>query len=209
MLRKLFALVVMLGGASLLGTAFYIHSYSEPDQMPQAAAIVVLSGPGANTPGLSGETLDRVSRGIELWQAGHAPVLVMSGGGTDGVPRHADRMMAFAEAQGVPADALLGERASGSTLQNAWFTGALPEIDPGAPVIVVTNRYHLPRAWASFRWAGFERITLAAADTGPVEITPGILAEGLKWPMNIARAAGAQLAMAAGAEEAVVLPWLE
>jgi uncharacterized SAM-binding protein YcdF (DUF218 family) len=210
MFRKILAAIVMAGGASLLGTAYYIYSYADPDPMPQVAAIVVLSGPGANDAALSGETLDRVNRGIALWEAGLAPVIVMTGGGTEGenIPRHADNMIAYAVARGVPAEVLLSERGSGSTLQNAWFTRELTQIDPAEPVIVVTNRYHLPRAWASFRWAGFDRITLVAADSGSVELTPGILAEGVKWPMNVARAAGARLALAAGAEESDVLPWL-
>ena len=42
----------------------------------------------------------------------------------------------------------------------------MPEIDRALPVILVTHRYHQPRAYASFRWAGFDDITMVAPDAG-------------------------------------------
>jgi hypothetical protein len=53
----------------------------------------------------------------------------------------------------------------------------------------VTNRYHLPRSWASFRWAGMHDITLYSAE--PAEAAPdtgAIVLEAVKWPANLARA---------------------
>ncbi len=186
MLTRLIALAVCLGGVSLAGVAVFVYFHAEPDPVPRAAAIVVLSGPGADVPGLEGDTRDRVNRGLELWFAGAAPLIVMSGDGDGSNPPghipHAEHMAAYARAQGIPGEAILMERNSGSTLHNAWFTGRLPEIDPAAPVIVVTQRYHLPRAWASFRWAGFSDITLAAPDSGGIELSAGLLWEGVKWP---------------------------
>lgn len=206
---RLLAFVIFLCGAALLGVAAYTYGYEDPDPLPGAAAIVVLSGPGGAEPGTGGETLARVERGVALYEAGLAPVLVMTGNGVaEGEATHAARMQARAVALGVPAEAVRVEPEARSTLQNAWLTREIEGIEPESPVILVTHRYHLPRAWASFRWAGFTDIALVAADAGGVEITPPLLMEGLKWPFNAIRAAAASAALAAGAEEAQVLPWL-
>lgn len=208
--RKLLALVLCVGGVVYAGTAAYIYSYVDPDPVPEAAAIVVLSGPTITGTELLGETRERTDRGIALWKAGVAPVLVMTGGSPNPEkPAMAVNMAAVARASGVGSDAILTEPRAHSTLQNAWFTAELAGIDPSEPIVVVTHRYHLPRAWASFRWAGFKDVTLMAPDSGPMEITTAFLAEGIKWPLNIARAVGAEAALFAGTAEADVLPWLE
>ncbi|MEM0949516.1 MAG: YdcF family protein [Pseudomonadota bacterium] len=209
MIGRLIALALFLGGASLAGVAAYIFVYEDPEPLPQAAAIIVLSGPGAGSP-ITGETLARVDRGLALLTENAAPRIVMSGGGQhkdDGAP-DALSMRDHALANGAAQSQVIEEGRSDSTLQNALFTAALETIEPSAPVIVVTHRYHLPRAWASFRWAGFSDITLVAADSGAPSMTAGLLMEGVKWPVNLVRAAGASLALAVGAEEDQVMPWL-
>lgn len=211
-LRKFLALVILCAGAALLGTAAYIYAYEDPDPLPRAAAIVVLSGPGAMDPMPVGETRARVERGVALWKRGLAPVIAMSGAGATlaetGNP-DSRGMADLAASLGVPRSALLEEARSHSTLQNAWFTAALPGVDPSQPVILVSHRYHLPRAWASFRWAGFTDVSLIAADNGPPEVSANLAMEGVKWPLNLLRALGARAALALGAEEAAMLPWIE
>ena len=209
MLRRLLAFILLLIGTALAGTAAYVYSYTDPAGFPAGATAVVLSGPGADMPGTAGETRARVDRGAALWQAGIAGRVVMSGNGTpaDDVP-NATFMKDRALELGLPPEAVIEEAGSHSTLQNALMTAALDTIDPRAPVIIVSHRYHLPRAWASFRWAGFPDITLVAADEGPVEITGSLLMEGLKWPFNFVRGAIASLAYAAGGEDAQIVPWL-
>ncbi len=198
--------------AAVIGTLVYMLVYADPDPIPRAAAIVVLSGPGAIEPLPVDDTRDRVDRGVALWKAGRAPVLVMSGAGATktetGLP-DSHGMKAYALGLGVPEEAIVEEDRSYSTLQNAWFTAALDRIDPAEKLIVVTHRYHLPRAWASFRWAGFTDIALVAADTGPVRIDRQPFLEGVKWPANLLRAAVFRAALALGADEVRALRWLE
>lgn len=198
----------------LIGTGLYMLRYSDPDPLPRAAAIVVLSGPGGGQhPVPVDETKARVERGVALWRQGMAPLLVMSGGGSllksEGLS-DSTSMAELARRSGVDPDAIREEGRSHSTLQNAWFTAELPDVDPSRPVIVVTHRYHLPRAWASLRWAGFRDVTLCAADPERgLAIDRSVLAEGIKWPFNLARSLAARLALFAGAPEASVLTWLE
>lgn len=209
-MRRLLAFLIFAYGAAMFGVAAYIYLYADPDTAPEAEVIAILSGPGGDQPGTAGETRARVDRGVALFRAGAAPLIAVTGGiKEEDEPSQAERMADRAAELGVPRDAILVESAAASTLQNALFLEKFDQIDPEQPIIIVTHRYHLPRAWASFRWAGFSDITLVAADPeGGIEITGPLLMEGIKWPVNILRAAGASAALAMGADEATVMPWL-
>lgn len=200
-------LLVYLFGQAYTGLR--VVTYADPDPIPNAATIVVLSGPWTAPDAPIGETRQRVAKGVELWQAGLASRVVMSGGGTRAIngPGDAAFMADYARSLGVPDDAIVIEPASQSTLQNAWLTARLPDVDPRQPIVLVTHRYHMPRAVASFRWAGFTDITPVAAAPAPLQSVHAL--EGIKWPLNIARAAGASLAGAFAVPEADVLPWLQ
>ena len=115
-----------------------------------------------------------------------------------------------ARASGVPDEALLVEPASRSTLQNALFTGDLEALDKTQPVLLVSQRFHLPRAWASFRWAGFQSVEIIAAD-GSEEFTIDrhLLWESVKWPFNILRGAAASVAMAGDVPRESWIAYLE
>src|SRR5262245_11414330 len=89
---------------------------------PVANAIVVLGarivGDGRASPALA----RRIELGIALFKAGLAKRLVLSGGGRGqerAIMREADFMRATAIAAGVPSDALLVERESHNTSENA------------------------------------------------------------------------------------------
>jgi uncharacterized SAM-binding protein YcdF (DUF218 family) len=210
LLRRLIALAVLVMAAGWAGTAAYVATHADPDPMPRAAAIVVLSGGDTAAGGLAPDTAARVAQGVRLWQAGAAPVLVMSGGTLpDGATvRVAERMKAAAVAAGVPEDAVLAEAGSHSTLQNAILTADLFPPASG-PVILVTHRFHLPRAWFNFRAQGFAVAALSAADAGPVVIDGWLLGEGPKWVVNLARTALHAGLAAAGVDRATYMTWLE
>jgi cyclophilin family peptidyl-prolyl cis-trans isomerase len=68
----------------------------------------------------------------------------------------ADAMRTELVRAGVPADAIVRERCSLSTRENARFTAALLSRRGVRRVTVVTCDWHLPRALAAFRRAGLE-----------------------------------------------------
>lgn len=207
-LRRLMILGGLVYGFGQAYTGLKVITYTDPEPIPQAAAIVVLSGPWTEPDAPAGETRQRVAKGAALWHAGLAPRIVMSGGGARAIngPGDAVFMAETARALGVPSDAIVIEPESHSTLQNAWLTARLPGVNPSQPILLVTHRYHLPRATPSFRWAGFEEITPIAADPSPFQLVHAL--EGVKWPLNMARGAAASAALALGKAEVDVLPWL-
>ena len=195
-------LCVLVALAIVGGTVLFQALWRAPDPVPDAAAIVVLSGGATPRRGITPSEL-RTDAGTAAWSAGRAPLMVVTGGHGD-----AAHMKARAVADGVPADAVVAEPRAGSTLQNALFTAALPAIDPASPILLVTERFHLPRAWASFRWAGFTDIILLPADPPSARLDHVIAAEAIKWPLNVLRAGAASLLWSLGAPDRMVLPWL-
>jgi uncharacterized SAM-binding protein YcdF (DUF218 family) len=95
----------------------------------------------------------RVDVGVRLFQAGAAPVLLLSGGGAGPVPE-AEMMHHMALALGVPEAALLVEPRSPDTLGNAREAARLLGESSGRSVLLVSDRVHLPRAALLFRLAG-------------------------------------------------------
>jgi len=210
LIRWIIAITVLSGWAALIGTALYVALYQPGEETPEGAAIIALAGNAPDSGGVTGETEARIQRAVELFEAGAAPTLVVTGGTGGNDASVAQAMRDFAVAAGVPEDAILLEDASRSTLQNALFTADMEELDKSASVIIVTHRYHLPRAHASFRWAGFENVTNAAADNvSGFVFSEGILWETLKWPYNVVRAGAASAAMAGDVPRENYLKYLE
>ncbi|MGE3270340.1 MAG: YdcF family protein, partial [Chloroflexota bacterium] len=89
------------------------------DPAAPADAIVVLGAavwPGERpSPALA----RRIERGIELWQAGLAPILAPTGGVGQYPPSEAEVMADVARASGVPDDALMLETQATSTAESA------------------------------------------------------------------------------------------
>ena len=85
----------------------------------------------------------RTRRGVELWQRGHAPIIVLTGGVGDHPPAEAVVAAGVAARLGVPKDALRLEAESRTTEENARNARRLL----GARrVLVVTDAYHVLRS---------------------------------------------------------------
>lgn len=202
-LLRLVAALVLVTGLTVLGfTAFTLVQASRYDlNTGPADAIVILSGNYVARGLFVGETRERTEAGLALALAGRAPLVVVTGGDVTAA-KMADEIVTG----GIPASHVLIERDATSTLQNALFTRRI--LPPDAAVIVVTHRYHLPRAVASFRWAGFREVEGHPADAQGRTDFRRSFSEGLKWPVNIARAIVVTLARALGAADARLDPIL-
>ena len=206
-IRWVFSLAVLAMWCALIGTGLFVAMHEPSEETPEAQAIVVLAGNAGVDGKLNGETAERLAHGLSLFEDGAAPLFVVTGGGEPPVARD---MATEALAAGVPETALLVEASSHSTLQNALFTADFERLDKSAPIILVTQRYHIPRASASFRWAGFENVINSAADAGQdFSIDQRLLWEAVKWPWNVLRAAAASAAMMGNVPREDYLKYLE
>lgn len=214
MIRRLVALVVLLCGAALAGVAAYTYLYARPSELPAGASIVVLSA-GLSGAQMDAQTAERTATGIALYQElvarGETPVLVFTGGSDPGDPAARATLMAdAARAAGVPVGDIRVEAEAKSTLQNALFSRDILGEAAAGPLIVVTHRYHLPRAGASFWWAGMPGVTLysAEAEEDP-PIINGLVMEGIKWPANLLRAGVYSGLTAVGVDAEPLAPMLQ
>lgn len=105
-------------------------------------AVIVL-GAAVWASGPSPSLLRRARHGAALILAGRADLLIGTGGIGRHPPAEGEAIAEIARAEGVPEERIRAETASRTTWEN--LHGALPLL-PGREVIVVTDRWHLPRA---------------------------------------------------------------
>jgi uncharacterized SAM-binding protein YcdF (DUF218 family) len=122
---------------------------------PAAEAIVVLGCRLAAAGRPSERLRRRIACGVELYRAGRAPLLLLSGGGS-GPVAEADIMRELALAAGVPEAALVGEPGSRNTVENALNAARLLRERGISRIVLVSDRTHLPRAALLFRLAGLD-----------------------------------------------------
>lgn len=213
--RRLFALCAAVYVAAVLGTGIFVWNYEPPEALPEDALIIVL-GAGIRADGsASPASRERARTAAELFLDGVGRRILITGGPTPRGPGAvATAMAAEIHGFGIDSSAVAVETESRSTLQNALFTRDM--IGPEAadsPVILITQRFHLPRSWVSFRWAGHSDLTLYPSDPAPGRLSRGLflqlMLEGAKWPMNMVRAAAASLGIAAGVPEELYIPLLD
>lgn len=133
-----------------------------PAQLPEAGAIVLLGGgielpaPPRVMPDLN-DAADRVWFAAELYHAGKAPLIVVSGGQVfpnPGLQSEADYHLQLLERMGVPRRAIWLETASSNTADNAVLTAKALKDRNITEVLLVTSAMHMPRASLLFRETG-------------------------------------------------------
>ncbi|NEQ45555.1 MAG: YdcF family protein [Leptolyngbya sp. SIOISBB] len=138
-----------------------------PASLPTAEAIVVLGGctrpADAPRPWVDvTEAGDRVLHGAQLYNAGKAPKLILSGGRIawrGGGPPESDDMAQIAEAMGVPSTDILEDPTSLNTYQNAVNVKAILAQEGMNRILLVTSAMHMPRSLAIFKKQGIEAIS--------------------------------------------------
>lgn len=132
---------------------------ADAHRLPTADAIVVLGG-GDRYDWMSRADVEadelpysRVAAGARAWQAGRAPLVILSGG-RGGRHTEAAGMARAMVRLGVPPSALLLEQRSRDTRDNALYTALLARGRGIRHVLLVTSAVHMPRASLWFRDAG-------------------------------------------------------
>ncbi|ERN40749.1 hypothetical protein KR51_00027360 [Rubidibacter lacunae KORDI 51-2] len=161
--------VLLLGGNTWVSTALVRSlewQYEPLLEPPIVDAIVVLGGAlkGSPVPGTSYDLTDRSDRilyGAQLYRAGRAPTIVVSGGRIawrgNSIPESHD-IVALLSALGVPTSAVIEEPESLNTHDNAVYTGRILEARNIERVLLVTSAAHMPRAVGTFRKQGIDVI---------------------------------------------------
>jgi uncharacterized SAM-binding protein YcdF (DUF218 family) len=171
MLRDL----IRLGGAACLGialaagyTTYRVWAQGQKDEVRPADAIVVMGAAqydGRPSPVFA----SRLDQGVALYLAGVAPRLVLTGGKATG-DRTTEAAVgrAFAIERGVPAEAIVVEDQSRTTLQSIRAVAGLLKADGAGSAVFVSDRPHMLRV---LRMAADEGITAwgSPTRTSPIE----------------------------------------
>jgi uncharacterized SAM-binding protein YcdF (DUF218 family) len=161
--------------ATVHAVLLFAHRPLEARNLPDSAPLVIVLDAGA-----------RFDRGVQLVREGRADWIHFSAGEGNRISEiYAERARVL-----LPDATITTESRSLTTLQNAVFSmeelGTIP-----AGTILVTDNWHLFRAWLSFRWAGAEQLHLApATDSGVVGLpTRRVLREAVAVWLNAGRVA--------------------
>ncbi len=123
------------------------HFLTTVDAFSQADAIVVLGGDGGN--------FFRVQQGVDLFNEGHAPVVVFSGGVSlkDAGLACSSAQLSLEAAQelGLPTGAAIIASGAQSTYDEAVNLSRLAQQHRWQSLIVVTDLFHTRRAARTFR----------------------------------------------------------
>jgi uncharacterized SAM-binding protein YcdF (DUF218 family) len=142
--------------------------YLPPEELPTADMIVVLGGGSRSAEyprqivDLSGAA-DRTFYASWLYHQGVASEVLLTGGyipwmgETEGSP--AENMAFIMDMLGVPEDALILEKESLNTYENAVNTKAILNAEGIDRIILVTSASHMPRSVGLFEKQGFEVIS--------------------------------------------------
>ena len=166
-------LLLSTGWLYLCSTAWFaelmMHSL-EKDQrpkavsvLPQADAIVVLGGAVRGDTHMGtlpdlGPHADRLLYATALYQAGKAPLLVLSGGSQPDARPEAQLMREALAVMGVPGRAMLVESNSRNTYDNALYSAVVLNNRQVQRILLVTSAFHMRRAKPLFEKQGFEVI---------------------------------------------------
>ncbi len=152
--KRIFIVVLclcLLCSALVLGVNFYVkhigskHLVAPEDiqTIEQADCIVVL-GCQVRADGTPSDMLrDRLERGLELYFAGVAPKILMSGDHGQTEYDEVNTMKQYAINAGVPSEDVFMDHAGFSTYESIYRA---KEIFKAEKVVIVTQQYHLYRA---------------------------------------------------------------
>jgi uncharacterized SAM-binding protein YcdF (DUF218 family) len=157
------------------------------DEARPAAAIVVLGAAqyvGRPSPVLRA----RLDHAIELWQAGLAPKLIVTGGRGEGdTTSEAAVSRRYAIRRGVPDSAIVLENTGRTTRESLRGVAAIMNGQPRRDVILVSDPFHMLRLAIVARRFGLEPLT-SPTRTSPIsqkreQAWSYVLNESLKVPV--------------------------
>lgn len=129
----------------------------------RADAIVVLGGATRGDTHFSSlgdlnQQADRIVHALQLYRAGKAPLILLSGGADRDSRPEAELMQEHLELMGVSPRVLLRERESRDTRENALYSAILLRGKDVRSILLVTSGFHMRRAVPLFEAQGFRVI---------------------------------------------------
>ena len=130
-------------------------------------AIIVLGAPADADGNPTPAQLARVAEAVREYERGVAPRLILTGGAVHNRFVEAEVMARTAEAQGIPADAIVVEPKARDTIENACYAERIMQAHGWDSAEIISSASHLPRAGMIFSRLPLEWRAHAAPPLGP------------------------------------------
>lgn len=166
------AAATVLGGALVAGlVTFRIWQQGSRDERRTADAIVVLGA--AQYDGRPSPVFEaRLAHAVDLYQAGIAPVLIVTGGKAQGDrTTEAAAARAYAIGRGVPESAILSEDTGRTTLESLRAVAVLLRHEGLETAVFVSDRTHMLRVLRIATDEGIEAWG-SPTTTSPIDLDP-------------------------------------
>jgi uncharacterized SAM-binding protein YcdF (DUF218 family) len=108
-------------------------------------ALIVLGDPADADGNPTPMELERVTEAVDEYERGVAPRMIITGGAAHNQYVEADVMARVAEAQGIPAGAIIEERTAMDTIENTCDSLEIMQRHGWESAEVVSSASHLPR----------------------------------------------------------------
>jgi vancomycin permeability regulator SanA len=144
-----------------VGMATATRRYTDPAEVP-ARRVAIVFGAGVRPDGRPSPMLaDRVEAAVQLYQLGRVQKILMTGDNSRIGYDEPTAMRRYAERLGVPAHDITLDYAGFSTYESCYRARAIFGVQQA---ILITQRYHLPRALYTCRSLGIDGVGLGTPD---------------------------------------------
>ena len=152
-------LATPFAGTAIIGMQTADQIYENVEEVPQKELGLVL-GAAAYGNRLSDILRDRVDTAIELYEVGKISVVVMSG-----APNEVEAMKNYAIEHEIPEEAITEDSTGLNTMASVRNIAELKR-----SIIIVTQKYHLPRALFIANTLGIDALGITADKTVYIKI---------------------------------------
>lgn len=118
-------------------------------------------------------SFDRIYHAVQLYRAGKAPLIIVTGGGPEGRTTEADVMALLLMEFAVPEEVIIKESSSRNTRENGANVAELLKERNLPRIILVTSASHMGRAQSVFRQSGLH--VVPAATDYRVDLRPSAM----------------------------------
>jgi len=167
--KRRLALAATAAALSILAWAAIARSLAPTSNtsLSRFDAIIVLGSPADSDGNPTPTQLARVTEAVHEYERGVAPRLILTGSAVLNQFVEAEVMARSAEAQGIPASAIVREPQARDTIQNACYAVRIMKAHGWRSAEVISSGSHLPRAGLIFGRLPLEWRTHAAASLTP------------------------------------------
>ena len=139
---------VLAGLAIVCLTVVFGLYFFAPDHnadLTTVDTLIVLGTPTREDGSPSPEQRERVMEGVREFKAGVSRHIIMTGGPAHNHFVEAHTMALLAQANGVPAGAIVEEGQAQNTIQNIYYSEKIMQANGWRTTEVISSPYHLPR----------------------------------------------------------------